>query len=254
MEFDGLGNNLYQPALAFSGVDKAHGKVQALDKVELNVGPGRLVGLLGPNGAGKSTLLQLAAGLSSPDRGEVRVFGRTYHDDRSAILRQVGAVFQSRALDLEMTGRQNLRFHGGLFGLQGPELTLRVAEVSDLLGIGALIEAPVRNYSGGNQRRLEIARALLHRPRLLLLDEPTSGLDPKARLDLMLHLDHLQAQCGVAILWATHLVDEIERANEIVVMDQGKVVAAGEAQELMRMTSTSSLVLAYSSIVAGVMA
>jgi ABC-type lipoprotein export system ATPase subunit len=161
------------PALAFSHIEKRYGRITALDGVSFSVGAGEFVGLLGPNGSGKSTLFQIASGLFVPDGGDVEVFGRSYGDAPSAILSRIGVVFQTRSVDLDMSVLANLKFHGALFGLSGRELKQRVDEVVQLLGIEPARRRLVRELSGGNQRRVEIARALLNRPELLLMDEPS---------------------------------------------------------------------------------
>ncbi|HHY49737.1 MAG TPA: ATP-binding cassette domain-containing protein [Alphaproteobacteria bacterium] len=231
------------PVLSFTDIRKSYGKTEALRGLSFSVGAGELVGLLGPNGAGKSTLFQIAAGLFAPDGGEVRVFGLDYRHHASDILGRLGVVFQSRSLDLDMSVRANLAFHGRLFGLSGQVLRERIAasaaqfEISDLLG------RPVRTLSGGNQRRVEIVRALLNRPQLLLMDEPSTGLDAVSRRALVDHIGAIRAH--TAILWATHLVDELETADRIVLIRAGRVVRAGRPAALMAETGTASLAAAY---------
>lgn len=200
-----------EPLLDIAGVTKSYGSQEALRGVDLMIGAGELVGLLGPNGAGKSTLFQICAGLFAPDSGSVRLFGHGYREEPAAILSQLGVVFQSRSLDLDMSVRANLKFHGGLFGLFGRILRQRIDEVATLLDIADLLDRQVRKLSGGNQRRVEIARALMSEPRLLLLDEPSAGLDATARLALVANLRAIVAGRGMSILWATHLVDEWKR-------------------------------------------
>jgi ABC-2 type transport system ATP-binding protein len=233
------------PVLELRDVRKFYGKTEALRGLSFSIGPSEFVGLLGPNGAGKSTLFQIAAGLFEPDGGEVRVFGLSYRGHASEILARLGVVFQSRSLDLDMTVAANLKFHGHLFGLSGTLLKARIAEAADLLDIGELLNKPVRTLSGGNQRRVEIARALLSEPRLLLMDEPSVGLDTATRRLLMRHVEQVRAKKGTSILWATHLVDEVEGADRVVLIDKGKARLIGTPAEALQHTGTSLLADAY---------
>jgi ABC-2 type transport system ATP-binding protein len=212
------------PALELLNVRKSYGKVEALHDVTLSVKPGEMVGLVGPNGAGKSTLFQIAAGLFDPDAGEVRLFGFNYRKHASAILARLGVVFQSRSLDLDMTVRDNLAFHGNLFGLSGVVLRNRMDEATVLLGIGDVLSRRARSLSGGNQRRVEVARALLNQPDMLLLDEPTAGLDWPTRQALVEHVRTISRDRGTAVIWATHLVDEIELADRVISLGKGAIV------------------------------
>jgi ABC-2 type transport system ATP-binding protein len=212
------------PVLELVDIKKSYGKTQALKGVSLTIRRGEIVGLLGPNGAGKSTLFQIASGLFVPDGGTVRVFGLNYKDNASEILARLGVMFQARAIDLDMTVRANLRFHGALFGLTGKELDGRITDVTNLLEISDLLKSPVRNLSGGNQRRVEVGRALLNRPELLLMDEPSVGLDPVTRRLLVKHMQTVRDEQGTAILWATHLVEEVENADRIALIGNGQIL------------------------------
>ncbi len=233
------------PVLDFCDLGKSYGHTRALEHISFAVKKGEMVGLLGPNGAGKSTLFQLAAGLFAPDTGKVELFGRSYKNDASFILSRLGVVFQSRSLDLDMSVRANLKFHGGLFGLSGRLLKSRLAKVADIMDIEELLDKTVRTLSGGNQRRVEIARALLSEPKLLLLDEPSVGLDAAARRKLVAHMRAVGAREGTAILWATHLVDEVEAADRIVVLRQGQVIAEGTPAQLTAESGQRDLTSAY---------
>lgn len=234
-----------EPLLDITGVTKSYGSQEALRGVDLMIGAGEVVGLLGPNGAGKSTLFQICAGLFAPDSGTVRLFGQSYREEPATILSQLGVVFQSRSLDLDMSVRANLKFHGGLFGLFGRLLRQRIEEVAALLDIADLLDRQVRKLSGGNQRRVEIARALMSEPRLLLLDEPSAGLDATARLGLVANLRSIVAGRGMSILWATHLVDEVEKADRIVLLIRGKVARQGLPEELIAASGARDLTGAY---------
>lgn len=233
------------PALALRDIRKSYGKTEALRGLSFDVRDSEFVGLLGPNGAGKSTLFQIAAGLFEPDGGEAQLFGLSYRKHASEILARLGVVFQSRSLDLDMTVAANLRFHGHLFGLSGRLLKSRIAEAAELLEITDLVSKPVRTLSGGNQRRVEIARALLNEPKLLLMDEPSVGLDATTRRLLVQHIEQVRALKGTSILWATHLVDEVESADRVVLIDKGETRLVGTPAEILTQTATSSLADAY---------
>lgn len=233
------------PALHLSEVSKSYSGQMALNGVSLDVKPGEFVGLLGPNGAGKSTLFQICTGLFAPDDGKVEVFGLEYGNGSSQILSQLGIVFQTRSLDADITVRANLRFFGGLFGLFGRRLKERVIAVASMMEIEPLLDKPVRSLSGGNQRRAEIARALLPQPRLLLLDEPTTGLDATARRNLMDHVRGIVTTTGLAVLWATHLVDEVADADRIALLIRGEVKAIESPAELISQARASDLTEAY---------
>jgi ABC-2 type transport system ATP-binding protein len=227
---------------------KSYGKTQALKGVTLSIGRAEVVGLLGPNGAGKSTLFQIAAGLFAPDSGSVSLFGLDYRRNAADILKRLGVVFQARAIDLDMTVQANLAFHSALFGLAGARRKQRIDEVANLLEITDLLKKPVRNLSGGNQRRVEVARALLNGPDLLLMDEPSTGLDPVTREMLVGHMQIVRKQHGTSILWATHLVDELEKADRVILLVAGEIVHTGSPAELMLSSGTDNLTSAYISI------
>ena len=239
------------PVITLDAVSKSYGSLKALDGVSFSVGKGAIVGLLGPNGAGKSTLFQIAAGLFRPDGGTVTVLGKDYGTASSDILRQLGVVFQNRSVDLDMTTRANLKFHGQLFGLSGKELAARIDAVAKFLDIADLLDRLVRTLSGGNQRRVEIARALLNRPQLLLMDEPSVGLDTTARLGLVEHLRQERDTNGTSILWSTHLVDEVETADWIVLIAKGKVLHQGTPAEIIAVAGTTTLSDAYIALTGG---
>lgn len=231
--------------LIIEGVTKSYGPYEALRGVDLRIGPGELVGLLGPNGAGKSTLFQICSGLFAADGGKVELFGKTYREDPGSILSQLAVVFQSRSLDLDVSVKANLKFHGGMFGFFGRSLKQRVEEVAALMDIGDMMDRQVRKLSGGNQRRVEIARALLSQPKLLLLDEPSAGLDATARLALVRNLRNIVETRGMSILWATHLVDEVAEADRIVLLMRGRVTSEGTPAALIAQSGAEDLTGAY---------
>ncbi|MDG1431813.1 MAG: ATP-binding cassette domain-containing protein [Paracoccaceae bacterium] len=234
--------------LSLAGVSKSYGKINALHDVSFDLSAGQFVGLLGPNGAGKSTLFQIISGLFAPDEGAVTVFGQNYANDPAEILRRLGVVFQERSVDLDMTIKENLSFHGRLFGLSGKRLKDRIAEQTDRFGFADMQDRRVRQLSGGQQRKVEIARALLNRPGLLIMDEPTAGLDAPSRRALVQDIRDLATESQVAILWATHLVDEVEYADRVILIRDGQVVADSTPNELKDMAGTADLTDAYAAL------
>lgn len=239
------------PVLHLKGVKKSYGKVEALKGIDFDIARAEVVGLLGPNGAGKSTLFQIAAGLFAPNAGEVALFGLDYKRHSAEILARLGVVFQARSLDLDMTVRANLAFHGGLFGLSGKLLNERITEATELLEIADLLKKPVRTLSGGNQRRVEVARALLNGPDLLLMDEPSVGLDAATRRMLVAHVQVVRKQHGTSILWATHLVEEVAHADRIVIIQRGEIIRQGTPAELIEATGAADLTDAYIALTGG---
>lgn len=220
------------PVLAVSGVSHAFGKLKALDDVSLTVEEGAFVALLGINGAGKTTLFSLATRLYDNVSGSIQVCGHDLRRTPGRALAAMGVVFQSRALDADLSIAQNLAYHASLHGLPASLTRARAVEVTAQVGLSDLSRVRVSRLSGGQQRRAEIARALLHRPSLLLLDEPTVGLDVQSRAEVVRAVRALAAQAGVGVLWATHLLDEIEPADQVVVLHKGRVLATGSAERL----------------------
>jgi ABC-2 type transport system ATP-binding protein len=223
----------FPPALAIEGVSHSYGSRQALADVSLSIPPATFVVLLGLNGAGKSTLFSLITRLFATQRGQIRIFGHDIARAPGAALRLLGVVFQARTLDLDLSVMQNLTYHAALHGI-GRRIALQRAK--DLLARVELSDRPedkIRKLSGGQMRRVEIARALLHRPRLLLLDEPTVGLDIKARADILSYVRSLVAEEGVSVLWATHLVDEVSDADTVAVLHHGRLLVHGPVPEVV---------------------
>jgi ABC-2 type transport system ATP-binding protein len=215
------------PALSIDGVSHAYGPRRALIDVSFNVQPASFTALLGLNGAGKSTLFSLITRLFGIQSGRVGIFGHDISNSPGEALRLLGVVFQPRTLDLDLSLTQNLLYHAALHGISRREAAARSAELLGRIGLEERAGSKVRDLSGGQMRRLEIARALLHRPRLLLLDEPTVGLDVKARADIISQVRQLVTEQGIGVLWATHLFDEIMPSDDLVVLHQGKVLARG---------------------------
>ena len=215
------------PALSVAGVSHSYGARKALNDVSFAVRPASFTALLGLNGAGKSTLFSLITRLFAVQTGHIGIFGHDISKSPGEALRLLGVVFQPRTLDLDLSLTQNLLYHAALHGISRHEAAARSAELLARIGLADRAGSKVRDLSGGQMRRLEIARALLHRPRLLLLDEPTVGLDVKARADIISHVRQLVAEQGIGVLWATHLFDEIMPGDDLVVLHQGKVLAQG---------------------------
>lgn len=214
-------------ALAVEHVSHAYGARQALDDVTFAAQPATFTVLLGLNGAGKSTLFSLITRLFTARAGRIRIFGRDIARESGAALRQLGVVFQPRTLDLDLSVEQNLAYHAALHGIARSEARERAARVLARTAMADRAHDKVRDLSGGQMRRVEIARALLHGPRLLLLDEPTVGLDVKARADILAHVRALVQEDRVCVLWATHLIDEIADTDALVVLHRGRVLAHG---------------------------
>ena len=221
------------PALSVSGVSHCYGARRALIDVDFIVAPASFTALLGLNGAGKSTLFSLITRLFGIQTGRISVFGHDIGREPGEALRLMGVVFQPRTLDLDLSVMQNLLYHAALHGIGRREAAARAAELLDRIGLADRAGSKVRDLSGGQMRRLEIARALLHRPRLLLLDEPTVGLDVKARADIIGHVRQLVTEQGIGVLWATHLFDEIMPGDDLVVLHQGKALAQGPVNRVI---------------------
>jgi ABC-2 type transport system ATP-binding protein len=218
--------------LAVEGVSHAFGALKALDDVSVSVEPGQFVALLGVNGAGKTTLFSLVTRLYDNVSGTIEVCGHDLRRDPGPALAQLGVVFQSRALDADLTVAQNLAYHAALHGLPRRLARTRAGEMLEQVGLADRGKVRVAALSGGQQRRAEIARALMQRPRLLLLDEATVGLDVKARREVVRLVRDLARQAGVGVLWATHLLDEIEPDDSVVVLHRGRVLATDRADRI----------------------
>jgi ABC-2 type transport system ATP-binding protein len=208
------------------------GGVRALDGLGFTVETGTVFGLLGPNGAGKSTTVKILTTLSRPDSGQASVAGVDVLAQPERVRRAIGLVAQRSGVDLEATGRENLTLQGQVYGLRGAELRGRVGDLLGRFGLAEAADRVARGYSGGMQRRLDIAMGLIHRPRVLFLDEPTTGLDPEVRADMWAEIAHLAAE-GLTILLTTHYLEEADRlAGRLAIVDRGRVVAEGSPNEL----------------------
>ncbi len=233
------------PALAVNGVSHTYGARKALDQGSLSIAPASFAVLLGLNGAGKSTLFALITRLYATQQGAIRIFDRDVARTPGEALRRLGVVFQSRTLDLDLSVEQNLLYHAALHGIGKRVARARAAEVLARIALADRAADKVRDLSGGQMRRVEIARALLHAPRLLVLDEPTVGLDIKARADILAHVRTLVAQDGIGVLWATHLVDETQADDAMVLLHKGRVLAQGQVAEVVAQTGEADLRAAF---------
>ncbi len=209
-----------------------YGDRVALSNVSFEVKQGEIFGLLGPNGGGKSTLFRVLATMMAPTEGSARIAGHDVVREPSAVRRKVGVVFQTQSLDKALTVEENLRAQGHLHGLSGATLRDRMASAMGRLGLKDRRKDLVETLSGGLRRRVEIAKALLHRPQVLLMDEASTGLDPAARRDLSRHVEELREQDGVTVLLTTHILEEAGRCDRLLLLHQGRIVAAGSPAEL----------------------
>ncbi len=221
------------PALAVKSLGHVYGTRRALDGVSFEVPAGRFTVLLGLNGAGKSTLFALVTRLYDAREGAIEVFGYGISRAPGEALRRLGVVFQSRTLDLDLSVMQNLTYHAALHGISGQDGRRRAIELLEWFDLSGRRKDKVRSLSGGQMRRVEIARALLHRPKLLLLDEATVGLDIRSRADIIGHVRRSVAEEGIGVLWATHLIEEVTLQDFVVVLHQGRVLAEGPVSEVV---------------------
>lgn len=217
-----------------NNIVKRYGKHLALDCVDIDISEGEILGLLGPNGAGKTTLIHSLSGIINIDSGDIKVFDKSYRDNMLDIKKQIGLVTQDIAILWDLTARENLEFFGGIYGLKGEELKRRVDDVLETVGLAEYGKKLPTKFSGGMQRRLNIACALIHKPKLLILDEPTVGIDPQSRRHIIDTVKELNNQ-GTTIIYTTHYIEEVQSiASRVVIMDQGHVIARGTVDELVQ--------------------
>lgn len=209
-----------------------YGSRLALDRLSFEVRPAEIFGLLGPNGSGKTTLFRILSTLMVPSGGHARIQGFDAAREPNKVRQQTGVVFQARSLDIKLTVAENLRHQGHLYGLSGAHLKTRIREVLDRVGLLDRAKDTVETLSGGMQRRVELAKGLIHSPSVLLLDEPSTGLDPGARRDVWQYLRTLRDEEGVSVLVTTHLMEEAEHCDRLAILSEGKLVALGSPFEL----------------------
>ncbi|MCB1890140.1 MAG: ATP-binding cassette domain-containing protein [Rhodocyclaceae bacterium] len=237
--------------LQVDAVAKSYGARKALDGVSIAVGAGEFVALLGPNGAGKSTLFQLLSGLFVADGGRIEICGHDIRRSPVRALAHIGIVFQQPTLDLDLSVERNLMFHARLHGIGSGEARRRIERELTTQGLLERRKDRVRDLSGGNRRKVELARAMVHEPRVLLMDEATVGLDPGSRATLLAQVHGLCESRGVGVLWTSHLVDEAEAADRIVLLHQGKVRAEGTPAALVASAGAETLAGAFAQLTEG---
>jgi ABC-2 type transport system ATP-binding protein len=221
-----------EPVVQVTDLVKRYGELDAVRGVSFEVQPGETFGFLGPNGAGKSTTIKILCTLADPTSGSARVAGYDVRKQRDTVRRNIGLVFQDTTLDSYLTGTQNLRFHADLYGVPRAQFAPRLRQVLEMVNLWDRRDAVVGTYSGGMKRRLEIARGLLHAPRVLFLDEPTVGLDPQTRSSIWEYINDLKQREDITIFLTTHYMDEAENCDRIAIIDQGKIVAIDTPENL----------------------
>jgi len=236
-------------ALEITDLSFRFGNKVALDDVSFSVGMGQFKVLLGPNGAGKTTFFSLVTRLYDSALGQIQVSGINLRDNPHQALARMGVVFQQPTLDLDLTVRQNLFYHAALHGMKKTDANERIETELTRFGMLERQNEKVRQLNGGHRRRVEIARALMHNPGLLLLDEPTVGLDVPSRRDIVEHVHRMASEQNIAVLWSTHLIDEIYDGDKVIILDQGKICADGTVPEIMARTGTEKIADAFNKIV-----
>ncbi|UGX88539.1 ATP-binding cassette domain-containing protein [Phyllobacterium meliloti] len=234
------------PALELTSVSYSYGRRQALDNISFSIAPGRFAVLLGLNGAGKTTLFSLISHLFATRNGHIHVFGNDIDRKSGEALRRLGIVFQARTLDLDLSVHQNLAYHASLHGIGSREANTRIHDLMQSIDMSDRLHEKARSLSGGQIRRVEIVRALLHQPSLLLLDEATVGLDIKSRATILGDIRTLVEQKGISVLWATHLIDEVNHADQVIVINQGKLVANGTTHDVVKDAGADTINEAFS--------
>jgi len=220
------------PAVHVRGLRKDYGALEAVRGIDLDVATGEIFGFLGPNGAGKSTTIKILCTLAKPTAGEAKVAGFDVATARDEVRRHIGLVFQETTLDDYLTAEQNLRFHAELYGIPSASVPARLQQVMEMVGLWDRRGSRVITFSGGMKRRLEIARGLMHSPRVLFLDEPTVGLDPQTRASIWKYIRELKQRETITIFLTTHYMDEAEYCDRIAIIDHGKIVALGTPEDL----------------------
>jgi ABC-2 type transport system ATP-binding protein len=239
------------PVLTVKDISYWYGSKHALDDVSFEVFPGRVTALLGPNGAGKTTLFSLITRLFDAPTGRIEICGRSASEWGAKALSPLGVVFQQPTLDLDLTVKQNLSYFAALRGLKRKDAEEHMLRALKALDMEERIGERVRALNGGHRRRVEIARALLHSPQLLLLDEPTIGLDDPTRRAIVRHVHQLARTDNIGVLWATHLFDEVEPDDDLLVINRGKIVARGKAKDVVAETGAKNLGGAFRLLIGG---
>jgi ABC-2 type transport system ATP-binding protein len=239
-------------AITVENLTKRFESLTAVDGISFTVGSGELFALLGPNGAGKTTIINMLITLLPPTSGTARVAGFDVSREKDAVRRHIGIVFQEPALDKDLTGRENLDFHGMMYGLSRAERQQRIAEVLELVELSERADVLVQNYSGGMKRRLEIARGFIHRPSVLFLDEPTLGLDAQTRRRIWEYIRRMNREEGITIILTTHYMEEADYlSGRVAIIDRGKIVAMGSPADLKDVLGGDVITLEVDGAVAG---
>jgi ABC-2 type transport system ATP-binding protein len=228
-----------------------YGKKAAVDGLSLNITSGFNV-LLGPNGAGKSTLFSMLTGLFQAASGDIKINGYDYSYHKSNIMQSMGVVFQQSTLDLELSVKQNLTYYAALHGISSSQALENIREILSQLQLTQRLDDKVRSLNGGHRRRVEIARALIHQPKVLLLDEATVGLDIDSRKMITEYVGSLSQKLGICVLWATHLIDEISAEDQLIILDEGKIKAQGISGQLCKVHNVDVVYQRYRSLTANV--
>jgi ABC-2 type transport system ATP-binding protein len=235
-------------ALSIKNLSHSYGKRKALDSVSFDVKQSSFTVLLGLNGAGKSTLFSLITRLYAAQTGSISIFGFDIGKHSSEALRRLGVVFQARTLDIDLSLAQNLSYHASLHGISAAETKMRSKKALEQIKLLDREKDKVRDLSGGQMRRVEIIRALLHQPDMLLLDEPTVGLDIKSRSEILDHVRKLVAEESIGVLWATHLIDEIAEGDDVVILHQGKLIEQGKTYDILKRTGAPDMQTAFKTL------
>lgn len=222
----------------------AYGKKKALNKVNLSLSTGFNV-LLGPNGAGKSTLFSLLTGLTQTVNGTIKINEDDLSNNKSKIMSQMGVVFQQSTLDLDLSVKQNLLYYASLHGIAPKKALLNIELILSQLSLTERLNDKVRTLNGGHRRRVEIARALIHQPKVLLLDEPTVGLDVESRLLIISYVRNLCTELGICVLWTTHLMDEVEQSDQLIIINKGEIQAHDQSSLLCEQYNVNDIYQLY---------
>ncbi len=236
-------------ALEIKNVSHNFGDFTALDNINLNINSGDFTVLLGLNGAGKTTLYSLITRLYNNNSGSIKIYGFDVRENSVSALKNIGVVFQQPTLDLDLSVKENLQYHSSLHGISSSEANQRIENEISRIKLDDKIKNKVRALSGGQRRRVEIARSLLHKPKLLLLDEPTVGLDIGSRQLILKHVKNLCKKNNMAVLWATHLIDEIDKGEKVIIIHNGKVIESGDVSKIVKKTKTKNIRDAFNKLV-----
>ena len=236
-------------ALQIKNVSHKFGEFKALNNVSIKIDSGDFTVLLGLNGAGKTTLYSLITRLYNNNSGSIKIHNFDVREESSDALKNIGVVFQQPTLDLDLSVEENLHYHSSLHGLSFSDAKERIEEEIRRIDLTEKLKNKVRSLSGGQRRRVEIARSLLHKPKLLLLDEPTVGLDIGSRQMILKHVKLLCKKGDLAVLWATHLIDEIDKGEKVVIIHKGEIVESGEVLKIVRKTKQKNIRDAFNKLV-----